>query len=247
MAIPNFISGIFGVTEPAIYGILLPLKKPFILSCIAGGIGGAFYGHFNFRKFILGGMGIFELPNMMNPDGSMGNIIVAFAGIAISMAAGFLLTMIFYHEEELEDAEKSSGKTEKPASAEEDVLRVASPLKGTVIPLSQVQDQAFSSGLLGKGAAILPEEGILYAPADGEISAVFPTGHAIGMRTETGLELLFHVGMDTVQLAGKGFEPLVQAGDRVKQGQELLRFHTNRGGRIFSGNAGSGCQFCGVS
>ena len=197
MAIPNFISGIFGVTEPAIYGILLPLKKPFILSCIAGGIGGAFYGHFNFRKFILGGMGIFELPNMMNPDGSMGNIIVAFAGIAISMAAGFLLTMIFYHEEEPEDAEKSSGKTEKPASAEEDVLRVASPLKGTVIPLSQVQDQAFSSGLLGKGAAILPEEGILYAPADGEISAVFPTGHAIGMRTETGLELLFHVGMDT--------------------------------------------------
>lgn len=224
MAIPNFISGIFGVTEPAIYGILLPLKKPFILSCIAGGIGGAFYGHFNFRKFILGGMGIFELPNMMNPDGSMGNIIVAFAGIAISMAAGFLLTMIFYHEEEPEDAEKSSGKTEKPASAEEDVLRVASPLKGTVIPLSQVQDQAFSSGLLGKGAAILPEEGSLYAPADGEISAVFPTGHAIGMRTETGLELLFHVGMDTVQLAGKGFEPLVQAGDRVKQGQELLRF-----------------------
>lgn len=224
MAIPNFISGIFGVTEPAIYGILLQLKKPFILSCIAGGIGGAFYGHFNFRKFILGGMGIFELPNMMNPDGSMGNIIVAFAGIAISMAAGFLLTMIFYHEEEPEDAEKSSGKTEKPASTEEDVLRVASPLKGTVIPLSQVQDQAFSSGLLGKGAAILPEEGILYAPADGEISAVFPTGHAIGMRTETGLELLFHVGMDTVQLAGKGFEPLVQAGDRVKQGQELLRF-----------------------
>lgn len=101
---------------------------------------------------------------------------------------------------------------------------MASPLKGTVIPLSQDQDQAFSSGLLGKGAAILPEEGILYAPADGEISAVFPTGHAIGMRTETGLELLFHVGMDTVQLAGKGFEPLVQAEDRVKQGQELLRF-----------------------
>lgn len=74
MAIPNFISGIFGVTEPAIYGILLPLKKPFIISCIAGSIGGAFYGFCNFRKFILGGMGIFELPNMMNPDGSMGNL-----------------------------------------------------------------------------------------------------------------------------------------------------------------------------
>lgn len=145
MAIPNFISGIFGVTEPAIYGILLPLKKPFIISCIAGGIGGAFYGHFNFRKFILGGMGIFELPNMMNPDGSMGNIIVALVGIAISMA-------------------------------------------------------------------------------DGTIDNMFSTGHAIGMMMDSGAEVLIHVGMDTVQLNGKGFQPLVQSGDTVKKGQALLKF-----------------------
>lgn len=213
MAIPNFISGIFGVTEPAIYGILLPLKKPFIISCIAGGIGGAFYGHFNFRKFILGGMGIFELPNMMNPDGSMGNILVAFAGIAISMAAGFLLTMIFYHEDK------------KPAIAgpEED-RTVYSPLKGKVIPLSEIKDEAFSSGLLGLGAAIQPEEGVLYAPADGTISSFFPTGHAVGITTDDGMELLIHVGMDTVQLEGKGFYPLVQTGDRVRKGQKLLEF-----------------------
>lgn len=145
MAIPNFISGIFGVTEPAIYGILLPLKKPFIISCIAGGIGGAFYGHFNFRKFILGGMGIFELPNMMNPDGSMGNIIVALVGIAISMA-------------------------------------------------------------------------------DGTIDNMFSTGHAIGMMMDSGAEVLIHVGMDTVQLNGKGFQPLVQSGDTIKKGQALLKF-----------------------
>lgn len=213
MAIPNFISGIFGVTEPAIYGILLPLKKPFIISCIAGGIGGAFYGHFNFRKFILGGMGIFELPNMMNPDGSMGNILVAFAGIAISMAAGFLLTMIFYHEDE------------KPAIAEpEEDRTVYSPLKGKVIPLSEIKDEAFSSGLLGLGAAIQPEEGVLYAPADGTISSFFPTGHAVGITTDDGMELLIHVGMDTVQLEGKGFHPLVQTGDRVRKGQKLLEF-----------------------
>ena len=213
MAIPNFFSGIFGVTEPAIYGILLPLKKPFIISCIAGGIGGAFYGHFNFRKFVLGGMGIFELPNMMNPDGSMGNILVAFAGIAISMAAGFLLTMIFYHEDE------------KPAIAgpEED-RTVYSPLKGKVIPLSEIKDEAFSSGLLGLGAAIQPEEGVLYAPADGTISSFFPTGHAVGITTDDGMELLIHVGMDTVQLEGKGFYPLVQTGDRVRKGQKLLEF-----------------------
>lgn len=212
MAIPNFISGIFGVTEPAIYGILLPLKKPFIISCIAGGIGGAFYGHFNFRKFILGGMGIFELPNMMNPDGTSGNIIVAFIGIAISMAVGFILTMLFYKEKAVDTA-----STEEP-------LTVASPLKGKVVNLSDVKDEAFASGALGMGAAIQPEEGVLYAPCDGTISAFFPTGHAVGLTSDTGIELLMHVGMDTVQLEGKGFRPLVQTGDVVKKGQKLLEF-----------------------
>ena len=253
MAIPNFISGIFGVTEPAIYGILLPLKKPFIISCIAGGIGGAFYGHFNFRKFILGGMGVFELPNMMNPDGSMGNILVAFAGIAISMVVGFVLTMIFYQDEPKAAVSQSGSSSETmPASASQASvtsdsvsvsqsgsmsgsvsasaaqpdapITVCSPLKGRVIPLSEVKDEAFASGILGQGAAIVPEEGVLYAPADGTISAFFPTGHAVGMSTDEGLELLLHVGMDTVQLEGKGFKPLVQAGDRVKRGQKLLEF-----------------------
>lgn len=229
MAIPNFISGIFGVTEPAIYGILLPLKKPFIISCIAGGIGGAFYGHFNFRKFILGGMGIFELPNMMNPDGTMGNIIVAFAGIAISMVSGFVLTMLFYKDK----PEAVPVETVETAGAEPDAVAVkgkdekivlVSPLKGKVLKLSEVKDEAFPSGVLGKGAAIEPEEGVLYAPADGTVSALFPTGHAIGLTTQTGLELLMHVGMDTVQLDGKGFQAFVETGDVVKQGQKLLAF-----------------------
>lgn len=228
MAIPNFISGIFGVTEPAIYGILLPLKKPFIISCIAGGIGGAFYGHFNFRKFILGGMGIFELPNMMNPDGTMGNIIVAFIGIAISMAVGFVLTMIFYRdkkEEILEEAKTETAALDTAAKeAPQGPVRIASPLKGEAIRLEDVKDEAFASGVLGKGAAVIPSEGVLYAPADGTISAMFPTGHAIGMVTEDGVEVLMHVGMDTVQLDGKGFKPLIQMGDHVKKGQKLLEF-----------------------
>lgn len=226
MAIPNFISGIFGVTEPAIYGILLPKKKPFIISCIAGGIGGAFYGLFNFRKFILGGMGIFELPNMMNPDGGMGNILVAFAGIGISMAAGFILTMIFYKEDdagEAKEAEESGTQKEKQLKAAAGEM-ICSPLKGKTVKLEEVEDEAFSSGILGKGVAILPEEGVLYAPADGTISAFFPTGHAVGMTTEGGAELLMHVGMDTVQLNGKGFKPLAAVGDQVKKGQKLLEF-----------------------
>lgn len=275
MAIPNFISGIFGVTEPAIYGMLLPLKKPFIISCIAGGIGGAFYGHFNFRKFILGGMGIFELPNMMNPDGTMGNIIVAVVGIAISMIVGFVLTMIFYKDkpgvmdevtenaENVITADSNTGNNTdvhnsvantnsntvtntksntaandekianiKSGSIESDSQKlmekkeniVYSPLKGNVIPLSEVKDEAFSSGILGKGAAIIPEEGVVYAPADGKISAFFTTGHAIGIKTTDGLELLIHVGMDTVQLDGKGFTPLAKVGDKAKKGQKLLEF-----------------------
>ena len=225
MAIPNFISGIFGVTEPAIYGILLPLKKPFIISCIAGGIGGAFYGHFNFRKFILGGMGIFELPNMMNPDGTMGNIIVAFAGIGISMAAGFLLTMLFYKErEETAETAKVSATGVAAVKEKDGKIALASPLKGKVLKLSEVKDEAFASGVLGQGAAVEPEEGVLYAPADGTVSALFPTGHAIGFTTQTGLELLMHVGMDTVQLDGKGFKAFVETGETVKQGQKLLEF-----------------------
>lgn len=238
MAIPNFISGIFGVTEPAIYGILLPLKKPFIISCIAGGIGGAFYGQFNFRKFIMGGMGIFELPNMMNPDGSMDNIIIAFAGILISMAAGFILTMIFYKEKAEPEALAVSGESfdktaeskavpASAAGAKADAASektIVSPLKGKTVKLEDVEDAAFSSGALGKGIAIMPEEGVLYAPADGTITAMFPTGHAIGMVNNSGAEVLMHVGMDTVQLGGKGFKPLIQTGDTVKKGQKLLEF-----------------------
>jgi PTS system beta-glucosides-specific IIC component len=226
MSIPNFISGIFGVTEPAIYGILLPLKTPFIISCIAGGIGGAFYGHFNFRKFILGGMGIFELPNMMNPDGTMGNIIVAFIGIVISMVVGFILTMIFYKEKETNAIELASS-TDTSASSDQSIdgpVTISSPLKGEIVKLSDVKDEAFSSGALGKGVAILPTEGALYAPVDGVISAFFPTGHAIGMTMANGVELLMHVGMDTVQLEGKGFQPLAATGDSVKKGQKILEF-----------------------
>lgn len=222
MALPNFISGIFGVTEPAIYGILLPLKKPFIISCVAGGIGGAFYGHFNFRKFILGGMGIFELPNMMNPDGTMGNMIVAFVGIAISMVIGFLLTMLLYKDKEADPAKDK--KIADITETKDERIVLVSPLRGKIVKLSEVKDEAFSSGALGEGVAIEPDEGVLYAPADGTISALFPTGHAVGITTETGLELLIHVGMDTVQLDGRGFRTFVEAGEVVKQGQKLIEF-----------------------
>ena len=229
MALPNFISGIFGVTEPAIYGILLPLKKPFIISCIIGGIGGGFYGALNFRKFSMGGMGIFELPAMIEPDGSMGNLIVALVGIAITMILAFIVTMILYKEETPKQEEKETLITEKKQqeSSENKMvkqLEIASPIKGTVLKLEKMKDDAFASGVLGKGAAIIPEEGNVYAPADGVITTLFPTLHAIGMQADNGLELLIHIGLDTVQLNGEGFRAMVKQGDRVKKGQLLVTF-----------------------
>lgn len=229
MALPNFISGIFGVTEPAIYGILLPLKKPFVISCIIGGIGGGFYGALNFRKFSMGGMGIFELPAMIEPDGSMGNLIVALVGIAITMILAFIVTMILYKEETPKQEEKETLITEKKQqeSCENKMvkqLEIASPIKGTVLKLEKMKDDAFASGVLGKGAAIIPEEGKVYAPADGVITALFPTLHAIGMQADNGLELLIHIGLDTVQLNGEGFWAMVKQGDRVKKGQLLVTF-----------------------
>lgn len=236
MALPNFISGIFGVTEPAIYGILLPLKKPFIISCIAGGIGGAFYGACNFRKFMVGGMGIFELPAMIEPDGSMGNLIVAVSGIGITMVIAFAATLILYKDKEETAAvlTEASGndsavkeaaiETEKKEDSLFSQLEIASPIKGKAMKLEEIKDDAFASGVLGKGAAVLPEEGRVYAPADGVVSTLFPTLHALGIQTDEGVELLIHIGLDTVQLNGEGFEAAVKQGDHVKKGQLLVTF-----------------------
>ncbi len=241
MCLPNFISGIFGVTEPAIYGITLPLKKPFIISCIAGMIGGGFYGAFNFRKFSMGGMGIFEFPAMIEPDGGMGNLYIAFAGAILSMVIGFILTMIIYKDktdvvtESTMSAADSSDRVEGgtdaalPETGEKGEglvkkIEIANPVKGTVVRQEDMADEAFASGVLGKGVAIRPEEGKVYAPADGEISVLFPTFHAIGIHTEEGADLLIHIGLNTVQLEGKGFTPKIRQGDKIKKGQLIMEF-----------------------
>lgn len=224
MAIPNFISGIFGVTEPAIYGMLLPLKKPFIISCIASGIGGAFYGFFNLRKFITGGMGIFELPAMIEPNGGMGNLIVALSGMAISMVVAFVLTMVLYKEEvkEAENKVKEETKEVKSTKLEKEV--VVSPIKGEVLNLSDIEDAAFSSGVLGQGVAIIPSDGKVVAPVNGVVTTLFPSLHAIGILSDEGVEVLIHIGLNTVQLEGRGFEACIKQGDRITKGQTILKF-----------------------
>ena len=136
--------------------------------------------------------------------------------------------MIFYKEDSKEAVKETNEAMENNEAAGKDEaageIKIYSPLKGKTVKLEDVEDEAFSSGVLGKGVAILPKEGVLYAPADGTISAFFPTGHALGMTTDSGIELLMHVGMDTVQLDGKGFHPLAAVGDKVKKGQKLLEF-----------------------
>lgn len=226
MAIPNFISGIFGVTEPAIYGMLLPLKKPFIISCIASGIGGAFYGFFNLRKFITGGMGIFELPAMIEPNGGMGNLIVALSGMAISMIVAFVLTMVLYKDKEevkeVENKVKEETKEVKSTKLEKEI--VVSPIKGEVLNLSDIEDAAFSSGVLGQGVAIIPSDGKVVAPVNGVVTTLFPSLHAIGILSDEGVEVLIHIGLNTVQLEGRGFEACIKQGDRITKGQTILKF-----------------------
>lgn len=220
LSIPNFISSVFGVTEPAIYGMLLPLKKPFIISCIAGGVGGGFYGFFDFKKYMVGGMGIFELPAMIPSNGNMSNLWVAIAGIFISLFLGFILTMIFYKEKLEEDESLENNLTIKKFES----TTFDSPITGNTIPLSEVDDPVFSTESMGKGIAVNPTEEYIMAPCDGEVIALFPTNHAIGIKTVEGLNILIHIGINTVELKGQFFNNFVNQGDQFKKGDKLIEF-----------------------
>ncbi len=227
LALPNVISSIFGVTEPAIYGITLPMKKPFIISCIVGAIVGGYYGHFNFRKFFAGGMGIFEFPAMINPDGTNGNIIVAISGAAIAMVLAFVMMFVVYREKQTASDNTQALETQPEAPAQPALLKkevIASPLKGNVLPLTECKDEAFAMGILGKGVVIVPEEGKVVSPVNGILTTIFPTLHAMGITSDDGVEMLIHIGMNTVELNGKHFTAKAQQGDKISVGDVLVEF-----------------------
>lgn len=242
IALPAFLSGIFGVTEPAIYGVTLPRKKPFVLSCIAAGIGGGLIGFFGTKMYMMGGMGVFVIPGAIGPktgvDMSVYGLMIA---MAVSFALGFILQMVLgkksvdqaYDEKQAKTVQEVANQADTiakaaPSLASTSDLNVStelvSPLAGELLPLSEVKDEVFSSGAMGEGVAVEPSEGVLHAPADGKVVMTFPTGHAIGMKTSDGAEILMHIGMDTVNLQGHGFETLVAKGDEVKAGDELVKF-----------------------
>lgn len=230
LCVPATISGIFGITEPAIYGITLPRKKPFIISCVASAVAGGYYGVMNLKEYIMGGMGIFEFPSFINPDtGSFDDVIVAAIGVVVAMVIAFVLTLILWKDEQPEETSASTEQSAAPAQKELLAREtIAMPLEGKIVPLSDVQDAAFSAGAMGKGLAIDPSKGIVTSPVNGTIETLFPTKHAIGIVSESGIEVLIHVGMDTVQLNGEHFETFVSQGDTVKMGQKLLAFDMDK-------------------
>lgn len=213
------ISGVFGVTEPAIYGMSLPAKKPFAFSMVGAMIGGAIMAAGGSIAYTSGGLGIFGVVNYITPDGDAAGMWVAIIAVAVSTLIGFLLTFFFWKDDYQETTVTID---ETPLVKKKQ--SVASPIKGTVMPLSSVNDDAFAQGALGKGIAIEPSEGKVVAPFDGTVTTLFPTKHAIGFVSDDGMELLIHIGMDTVQLEGKHFEAHVAQGDKVKQGQTIVTF-----------------------
>lgn len=226
---PALISSIFGVTEPAIYGVTLPMKVPFYISCVVSGFIGAAVMIFNVTGYSVGGMGVFLYPSLVNPEtGDMSGMIAAIgltvAAIAISFAIQMVVPVPYLYGGP--EAAPAKAETVEPVAELKEVQQeiIASPLIGKRVALTDVPDQVFASGAMGKGIAIDPTDGLVVAPAKAEVTLLFPTGHAIGLRTENGAEILIHVGMDTVSLAGKGFKSFVAVGDKVEAGQQLLQF-----------------------
>lgn len=224
LSIPAFISALFGVTEPAIYGITLPMRTPFIMTCISGALTGAYLSFFDVKMQVMGGMGLFAIPSFIEAGNSM-TLIHFLIAIVANFVLGFGLTQLVKIPNLFGDSkvETRAEETKEIQSAGQAQV-IASPLTGKVVPLSETPDAVFASGAMGQGVAIEPSVGEVVAPADGTIRLLFPTNHAIGLATDDGAELLIHVGMDTVELDGKGFTAHVVQGSKVKKGQLLLSF-----------------------
>ncbi|MGQ7372946.1 sucrose-specific PTS transporter subunit IIBC [Streptococcus suis] len=227
LAFPAALSAFLGITEPAIFGVNLRFRKPFLLSLIAGAIGGAFAS-------ILGlagnGMGVTIIPGATLYVGN-GQLFQYILMVAVSFALGFALTYFFGYEDEEKDSKKPSASVQETAKTLEEAETglvaeetLVSPLSGDVVALENVNDPVFSSGAMGKGLAVKPTEGVVYAPADAEVTIAFETGHAYGLKTASGAEILIHIGIDTVSMNGNGFEKLVAAGDKVAAGTPIAKF-----------------------
>ncbi|SEL72337.1 PTS system, beta-glucosides-specific IIC component [Kosakonia sacchari] len=219
----SFIASLFGITEPGVYGVTLKLKKPFICAVIAAGFGGAIVGYAKSSAISMGMPGLLTLP-IFYGEGFIGFII----GCIVAFASSLVLTLLVGFDDPAPQptpGEKRSVETTAAANVAPVVdEQIAAPISGQVIPLTAVDDKVFSSGTVGQGFAIVPDEGRVYSPVDGHIASTFDSGHAIGISSTGGAEILIHVGINTVQLEGQYFQMQVKEGDVVQKGQLLLTF-----------------------
>ena len=229
LTFPAALSAFLGITEPVIFGVNLRFRKPFVLSLLAGALGGAL-------SALLGlagtSNGITIIPGSMLYVGN-GQLPQYLFMVAVSFALGFTFTYLFgYDDSMLDTPVEAEGPSSQEIQEEEPVEvtteradeKLRSPIVGEVVALSEVNDPVFSSGVMGQGIAVKPSKGVVYAPADAEIAIAFPTGHAYGLKTDNGAEILIHVGIDTVSLNGEGFEAKVSQGDRVRAGDIIGTF-----------------------
>ena len=229
LTFPAALSAFLGITEPVIFGVNLRFRKPFVLSLLAGALGGAL-------SALLGlagtSNGITIIPGSMLYVGN-GQLLQYLFMVAVSFALGFTFTYLFGYDDSMLDIPVEAEGPSSQETQEEEVTapateradeKLRSPIVGEVVALSEVNDPVFSSGVMGQGIAVKPSKGVVYAPADAEIAIAFPTGHAYGLKTDNGAEILIHVGIDTVSLNGEGFEAKVSQGDRVRAGDIIGTF-----------------------
>lgn len=205
-------TALLGITEPSLYGVTLKLRRPLIAAMIGGGCAGIYAGLSGLVRYAFVSPGLAALPAFIGENPM--NIVHALITCAIAIVVTFALTWILGFEDPVEDV--------APVSAAQQ--QIVSPLAGELVALDQVSDDVFSQGLLGQGIAIIPREGLLRAPVDGEVVTFLPSRHAVGIRGDNGVEILMHIGIDTVALGGEHFTSGIQVGDRVKAGDELVHF-----------------------
>jgi PTS system beta-glucosides-specific IIC component len=213
-AVSAGISALFGITEPALYGVTILHKRVLYGVMASSLVGGAVAGLFAIKAFALVGPGLASITMFVDEANPM-NLVWALVTLGVSFAVSFVLVLFLFKDKTVEN---------KTTVADPKAEVLSKPVDGQVVALSEVNDEVFSSGMIGEGFGIIPTSGELIAPEDGEITMLFETNHAIGLKTRNGAELLFHIGLDTVQLEGKHFTPYVKAGDQVKQGQPLIQF-----------------------
>ncbi|MBV4366898.1 PTS beta-glucoside transporter subunit IIABC [Erwinia phyllosphaerae] len=224
IAASAFSASIFGITEPAVYGVTLPHRRPFIFGCIGGALGAALIGFYHASTYSFGLASIFTLFQSVPKTGIDVTVFAVLGGSLFSLVFAALASYFFGLNQATPPVTKSAEAATPEQAPLIKTLTLNSPLSGKVIPLEKVADETFASGLLGKGIAIIPESGRVISPVDGTVASIFRTGHAVGLIAENGIEIMVHVGMDTVQLNGKHFTAHVTQDQAIRCGDVLIEF-----------------------